>query len=115
MRRSLYKRTCREIASRQSAHAVQDVVQFGPLGATLLGQVQSQPGSIPAILAHVGALPILDWTRHFLALGAPTLHRSPTSALYQTLTLHQNYTDLHDACGRADRLVRARPFWLRLQ
>ena len=51
--------------------ALQDVVQFGPLGATLLGQVQSQPGSIPAILAHVGALPILDWTRHFLALGAP--------------------------------------------
>lgn len=57
--------------------AAQDVVQFGPLGATLLGQVQSQPGSIPAILAHVGALPILDWTRHFLALGAPSLHPEP--------------------------------------
>ena len=51
--------------------SAQDVVQFGPLGATLLGQVQSQPGSIPAILQHVGPLPILDWTRHFLTLGAP--------------------------------------------
>jgi hypothetical protein len=49
------------------------VVQFGPLGATLLGQVQSQPGSIPAILQHVGPLPILDWTRHFLTLGAPSI------------------------------------------
>ncbi|KAK9845750.1 hypothetical protein WJX81_001368 [Elliptochloris bilobata] len=55
---------------------LQDVVRFGPLGATLLGQVQTQPGSIPAILAHVGVLPILDWTRHFLALGMYTaLHR----------------------------------------
>ena len=70
--------------------AGQDVVQFGPLGATLLGQVQSQPGSIPAILAHVGALPILDWTRHFLALGAPTLHHNskPTPKV-------------PDACGHA--------------
>ena len=27
------------------------------------------PGLVPKILAHVGPLPLLDWARHFTALG----------------------------------------------
>ena len=50
----------------------QDVVQFGPLAATLLGQMVSDPLSVPGIFRHVGILPMLDWTRHFAALGAYT-------------------------------------------
>ena len=54
----------------------QDVVQFGPLALTLLGQMVSDPLSVPAIFRHVGIGPMLDWARHFAALGAYTvLHR----------------------------------------
>lgn len=52
---------------------VQDVVQFGPLGLTLLGQMVADPLFVPAIFRHVGIPPMLDWARHFAALGAYTL------------------------------------------
>ena len=49
--------------------ATQDVVQFIPLSKTLTGQMVADPGLIPQILKHVGPLPLLDWARHFIALG----------------------------------------------
>lgn len=48
---------------------MQDVVQFKPLATTLFKQMTADPAFIPQILKHVGPLPILDWTRHFIALG----------------------------------------------
>ncbi|KAK9803372.1 hypothetical protein WJX72_000257 [[Myrmecia] bisecta] len=52
---------------------LQDVLQFGPLTATLFGQVVSDPLFIPQIFKHVGVLPLLDWSRHYAALGAYTV------------------------------------------
>ena len=34
-----------------------------------MGQMIDDPGLIPKILQHVGPLPLLDWARHFVALG----------------------------------------------
>ena len=44
-------------------------MQFGPLGLTLVRQMMTNPGFVPQILGHVGLFPLLDWTRHYLALG----------------------------------------------
>lgn len=52
---------------------LQDVVQWRPLAVTLAKQMVAEPGFIPQILRHVGVVPILDWTRHFLNLGLYTL------------------------------------------
>ncbi|CAK0769871.1 hypothetical protein CVIRNUC_003711 [Coccomyxa viridis] len=52
---------------------LQDVVQFGPMGRTLFGQVLADPGFVPQIFKHVGIPPMLDWVRHFSALGTYTL------------------------------------------
>jgi len=52
---------------------VQDVVQFGPLGSTLFGQVLDDPFFVPQIFKHVGIPPMLDWAKHFAALGSYTL------------------------------------------
>ena len=53
------------------------MVQFTPLALTLLGQMVSDPLSVPAIFRRVGIPPMLDWARHFAALGAYTvLHRA---------------------------------------
>ena len=52
---------------------LQDVVQFGPMGQTLFGQVLADPGFVPQIFRHVGIPPMLDWIRHFSALGTYTL------------------------------------------
>lgn len=52
---------------------MQDVVQFGPLGRTLFGQVLDDPGFVPQIFKHVGIPPMLDWVKHFSALGTYTL------------------------------------------
>ncbi|KAK3236755.1 hypothetical protein CYMTET_53122 [Cymbomonas tetramitiformis] len=49
---------------------LQDVVQWTPLARTLLGMMVSAPQLLPSILLSVGALPIADWLRHFIALGA---------------------------------------------
>ena len=51
---------------------MQDVVQFGPMGRTLFGQVLDDPGFGPQIFGHVGIPPMLDWARHFAALGSYT-------------------------------------------
>ncbi|CAL5219975.1 g1912 [Coccomyxa viridis] len=51
---------------------LQDVVQFGPMGKTLFGQVLDDPGFVPQIFGHVGIPPMLDWVRHFAALGSYT-------------------------------------------
>ena len=48
---------------------LQDVVQFKPLALTLAKQMTADPAFIPEILRHVGVIPILDWTRHFVGLG----------------------------------------------
>ena len=53
--------------------AAQDVVQFGPLGLTLLGQMVADPLFVPAIFRHVGIPPMLDWAKHFATLGVYTL------------------------------------------
>lgn len=52
---------------------LQDVVQYGPLGLTLVSQMLSDPLFVPAIFRHVGIPPMLDWLKHFTALGAYTL------------------------------------------
>ena len=48
-------------------------MQFGPMGRTLFGQVLADPGFVPQIFKHVGIPPMLDWVRHFSALGTYTL------------------------------------------
>eukprot|EP00884_Botryococcus_braunii_P001077 jgi/Botrbrau1/10970/Bobra.0383s0024.1 len=51
---------------------LQDVIQFGPLSVTLAGQMVTSPLLIPQIFEHVGAGPLLDWGRHYLALATYT-------------------------------------------
>jgi lycopene cyclase CruP len=48
------------------------VVQWKPLALTLAKQMVADPGFIPQILRHVGIVPILDWTRHFINLALYT-------------------------------------------
>jgi lycopene cyclase CruP len=48
---------------------LQDVVQFGPLYRTLLQVSLQAPGIIPKILQQVGVAALIDWMRHFGALG----------------------------------------------
>lgn len=48
---------------------LQDVMKFGPFGRTVIGQMASDPLFIPQLLRHVGPLAMLDWVRHFVALG----------------------------------------------
>ena len=43
------------------------------MGKTLFGQVLDDPGFVPQIFGHVGIPPMLDWARHFAALGSYTL------------------------------------------
>ena len=43
------------------------------MGRTLFGQVLDDPGFVPQIFGHVGIPPMLDWVRHFAALGSYTL------------------------------------------
>jgi hypothetical protein len=52
---------------------LQDVPQFGALAATLWGMMSSNPALIIPILRHCGPGPVLDWTRHFVAMGVYTL------------------------------------------
>ena len=49
---------------------LRDVVRFDGLSATLAKQVAARPDLVPAIVAHVGVAALLDWLRHFIALGA---------------------------------------------
>ncbi len=52
-------------------------MQFGPLGLTLVSQMLSDPLFVPQIFRHVGIPPMLDWLKHFTALGAYTaLHKA---------------------------------------
>ncbi len=60
-------------------------MQFQPLALTLAKQMTADPAFIPQILRHVGPVPILDWTRHFVALGW--------------------YTALHKAAAPLDKLI----------
>jgi flavin-dependent dehydrogenase len=48
---------------------LQDVVQFGPLFRTLAGMILGDPLFGVAVLLQVGPLAVLEWTRHFIALG----------------------------------------------
>jgi hypothetical protein len=49
---------------------LQDVVKFGSLGKTLVTMTTREPMFVPQILIQAGPGPILDWLRHFIALGA---------------------------------------------
>jgi hypothetical protein len=49
---------------------LQDVIQFGPQAKLLISIMLNKPLFIPQILQQVGFLPLLDWTRHFVALAA---------------------------------------------
>ena len=51
---------------------LQDVIQFKPLGATMLRQLSSDLPFVPRIIARVGVGAILEWTLHFIALGLYT-------------------------------------------
>lgn len=48
---------------------LQDVVQFGSLSQALLRATVSAPLTVTKVLPRVGVAPLLDWTRHYLALG----------------------------------------------
>jgi hypothetical protein len=52
---------------------LQDVPQFGALAATLASMMLTNPRLIPPILWHCGPGPLLDWLRHFVAMGLYTL------------------------------------------
>jgi len=49
---------------------LQDVIQFVPQAKLLISIMVNKPLFIPQILQQVGFLPLLDWTRHFVALAA---------------------------------------------
>lgn len=44
------------------------MLQPGPLAATLVRQIVSDPLSVPAILAWVGPAAMFDWLLHFMGL-----------------------------------------------
>jgi hypothetical protein len=48
---------------------LQDVVKFGAFGRVVTGQMMSDPFVVPQIFRHVGLVAMLDWLRHYLALG----------------------------------------------
>ena len=52
---------------------LQDVVKFGSLGKTLVTMTTREPMFVPQILIQAGPGPIVDWFRHFIALGAYNL------------------------------------------
>ncbi|MDX2256547.1 MAG: FAD-binding oxidoreductase [Pseudanabaenaceae cyanobacterium bins.39] len=55
---------------------LQDVVQFQPLAQTMIAMAIADPVLVIKIIGQVGALPLLDWFRHYLALaGYSLLHR----------------------------------------
>ena len=64
---------------------LQDVVTFRGLGKTLVSMTLSAPVIVPEILFNAGPMPILDWFRHFIALGAYDLLSSPASAVARAL------------------------------
>jgi len=60
---------------------LQDVVTFKGLGRTLVSMTLTKPLFVPNILAQAGAGPILDWFKHFVALGVYDALASPAKAL----------------------------------
>ena len=48
---------------------LQDVIRFKPLTRTLLSMTRNNITFVPSILLRSGIEPILDWFRHFVALG----------------------------------------------
>lgn len=66
---------------------LQDVVQFVPLSKTLFGQVSADPSMIPQILKHVGPVPLLDWTRHYIALGLYSVLNRLAAPLLRSVAL----------------------------
>lgn len=49
---------------------LQDVVQFNGLTRAMVGMMLADPALVLKVMAHVGPLPVADWMRHYLALGA---------------------------------------------
>mmetsp|Transcript_34903 Transcript_34903/g.98967 ORF Transcript_34903/g.98967 Transcript_34903/m.98967 type:complete len:622 (-) Transcript_34903:425-2290(-) len=52
---------------------LQDVIQFRGLASTMAGQMVKAPMSVPEIIGNVGLGPVLDWTSHFITMGAYTV------------------------------------------
>jgi hypothetical protein len=48
---------------------LQDVMRWGPFASTVFGQMQRDPLFLPVMFRHVGFVAIVDWFRHFVALG----------------------------------------------
>lgn len=65
---------------------LQDVVQFGALYQTLLQVSLQAPAMVPKILQQVGPGALVDWMRHFAALGG-------YSALHQATPLIQSWSE----------------------
>ena len=61
-----------------------DVLQFNGLVNTMVGQMLSDPLSIPPLLLHVGPEPLIDWLKHVAALGAFTQLHSILNSLIGT-------------------------------
>jgi flavin-dependent dehydrogenase len=64
---------------------LQDVVTFKGLGKTLVSMTLTEPLFVPEILMNAGVGPILDWFKHFAALGAYDFLASPAAALADTV------------------------------
>ncbi len=73
---------------------LQDVPQFGPLGATMFGQMVTEPLFVPKILQHVGPVAFVDWFVHFVGLGLYTVLNwlsPPIRAVAKRLPPRQRY------------------------
>jgi hypothetical protein len=57
------------LGQKVSKPFLQDVLRPGGLALTLVAQMLSDPLFVPALLMHLGPLPLLDFTRHFAAMA----------------------------------------------
>ena len=65
-----------------AAPPLQDVLQFGPLVQTMVGQMARDPGFVPQLVAHIGVGPLAEWLGHVAARGTYTgLHAAAAPAL----------------------------------
>ncbi|MFQ3679143.1 MAG: FAD-binding oxidoreductase, partial [Pseudanabaenaceae cyanobacterium] len=60
---------------------LQDVVQFGPLTATLATMAWQNPGLVAQVIQQVGPIELARWLGHYLALGSYSLLDRLSTAL----------------------------------
>ena len=74
---------------------LQDVVQFGPLAATLAGQVASDAAGLVGIVKHVGLPALADFSGHFAWLALSTVlwrpARDVVGSMEEAMTPQQRY------------------------